>query len=55
MALEREGMEGEEVEQDIDIEGVEQEEEITEEIKTKEKETKSKDEGVKKNRKATGC
>ena len=38
MALKREGMEGEEVEQDIDVEGVEQEEEKTEEITTKEKE-----------------
>ena len=47
IALEREGMEGE-VEQDIDIEGVEQEEEKTEEITTKANETKSKDEEVKK-------
>ena len=54
MALEREGMEGEEVEQDIDIEGVEQEEEKTEEITTKEKETKSKDEEVKKTEKPEG-
>ena len=55
MALEREGMEGEEVEQDIDVEGVEQEEEEkTEEITTKEKETKSKDEEVKKTEKPEG-
>ena len=47
-------MEGEEVEQDIDVEGVEQEEEKTEEITTKEKEIKSKDEEVKKTEKPEG-
>ena len=48
MELETEGMEGGEIEQDIDIEGVDKEEEETTETMTKEKETKSKDEITKK-------
>ena len=55
MALEREGMEGEEeVEQDIDIEGVEQEEEKNRKLQLKRKKQKVKMKKFK-NRKARGC